>query len=273
MNKNREQIESFINSHVTSGTNPLDGTLAVETVFPTTSSQQLQSIMFQHTGKLKAPTDFSLLGKNGNSGYYAFKTFYLGDTNQKVSPLRFMSAQEAGQVPKIPKSDPLYKTKQSTLTRNYKRTKDWAVAHSTHCQLKHPEEWKKFCADPRVASLNTVYTKGWTSLKRKLEDDMYTNLPDKKRKKINWNKFAATTLYKKMGGYINEMKGMELEGGKIAVVRPARKGSKFVWNVSMPVKSLVMRQVQVTIENNSHSSSSSPSSPAPVLPAAGPINL
>ena len=49
------------------------------------------------------------------------------------------------------------------------KAKNTAIAFSAHCQLNHPAEWGVFCASPDVVRLNAVYSKGFQSLKRKLQ--------------------------------------------------------------------------------------------------------
>ena len=248
MEKNREQIETFINARVTGVTTPTSsGYNELTSAAITSTSSQFSSIMWQHNGILLAPASFSLLGHNVSTVYRVFKLYYLGDSSRHISPLRYMTCAQAAQVPSsiFPRGSDQYKKQVRALNKNYKRCINCALALSTHCQLTHPTEWAAFCAEPRTVSLNAVFNLGFKSLQKVLVDALPALASGKKRKKTNWNKIGASAFWNKAEGYVKRMRTMDISAGKKAVVKPAKKGQSLIWNVTMPKKALAQRSVNV----------------------------
>jgi len=254
LEENETNMKSFINTRLQQSGVALPPPSEGPTANATLASEQFRSIMYQHTGKTLAPPDFSLLGSN-NTFFRSFKLFYLGDHHQKVSPLRFMSPMQACQVPTIPKTDPAYKLKAAALRKNYKRNLDAVSAFSAHCQINHETDWNTFCAQPSVMTCNTVFAKGFKTLKRKLTDDLPTTNAGgttiKRRKKRNWNSMTGPSLLATLGsgskGYIQSLTNVTVAGTeKKIVVKPTKKGGSLKWNIKMPAASLTLRRVNVT---------------------------
>ena len=248
MERNREQIETFINARVTGVTTPTSsGYNEFTSAAVTSTSSQFSSIMWQHNGILLAPASFSLLGHNVSTVYRVFKLYYLGDSSRHISPLRYMTCAQAAQVPasSLARGSLEYKKQVKALNKNYKRCINCALALSTHCQLTHPTEWAAFCAEPRTVALNAVFNIGFKSLQKVLVEALAPLASGKKRKKTNWNKIGASAFWNKSEGYVKRMRTMDISAGKKAVVKPEKKGQSLIWNVTMPKKALAQRSVNV----------------------------
>ena len=211
--------------------------------------QPFQMTMWSYADGSKAPSSFTLVGKNMNTVSASFKLFYLGDIHRKVSPLRYMTLREANLRPQASKDDDpaLYKTQLAALTKNYRRTKTCILAISAHFALKHADLWKAFCDQPNFLTCNAVYSQGLETLKAKLEEGRAPTNSGRKQRKIVWNNLNATSFLKFFGnskrGYLKELAETTYKDKNLLIF--GSRGKANTWNFPMPKKSLGMPTIQV----------------------------